>query len=318
MRLTHLSILALLGSLGALACTSASRVEVAAPVSAPTLPVPGPETDQAVDYPGLRNVVAYGNDLYSGSQPEEGGLETLAAMGIRTVISVDGAQPDVEGAEALGLRYVHLPIGYDGIVEERTLELARAARDLPGPIYVHCHHGRHRSAGAASAIGIALGRFDGAYATERMKVSGTASNYTGLWSCATDTRPATNAEIDAASNAFPSRWKTTGMVQNMVEVDAAYENMKDVEKAGWTTPANHPDLVPAAEVGRIAHLLRELRDDPEARAHGQAFLDLALAAEKASDAVQQGLVDGLSGEELRARFKRVGQSCKDCHAKHRD
>ena len=318
MRLTHFSILALLVSLGALACSSTQREEVAAPARTPTLAAPAPDAAKAVDYPGLHNVVAYGRDLYSGSQPEEGGLESLAALGIRTIVSVDGGQPDVEAAEALGLRYVHLPIGYDGIDEDRKLELARAVRDLPGPIYVHCHHGKHRSAGAASAIGIALGRFDGAYSTERMKVSGTAANYKGLWACASDTQPATQAQIDAASNAFPSRWKTTGMVQNMVEVDAAFEHMKDVEKAGWTTPANHPDLVPAAEIGRIAHLLRELRDDPEAKQHGQAFLDLALAAERACDAVQQGLIEGLGGEELGARFKKVGQSCKDCHAKYRD
>ena len=283
-----------------------------------TVAAPANDAAAPVDYEGLHNVVAYSNGLYSGSAPEGAGLETLANMGIRTIVSVDGAQPDADAAESLGLRYVHLPIGYDGMTEERKLELARVVRDLPGPVYVHCHHGKHRSAGAAAAISVALGRLTNEEALVRMKVSGTAPNYKGLYACATDTKLASGAQLDAASNAFPRKWKTTGIVQAMVEIDERFDHLKAIEKAGWKAPKDHPDLVPAAEVGRIAHLSRELRDDPEVAKQAAEFLTLLAGSEKAADALEKALLDGEKPEVLGARMKDLAQTCKSCHTKYRD
>jgi len=297
-----------------LACSSPAPI----PPRPVTVQPPPAMADKPADYDGLHNVVAYSDGLYSGSAPEGAGLETLANMGIRTIITVDGAQPDAEAAEALGMRYVHLPIGYDGISAERKLELARAVRDLPGPIYLHCHHGKHRSAGAAAAVTVSLGRLTNDEALVRMKVSGTAPNYKGLYACATDTKLASTEQVDAASNAFPRKWKTTGIVQAMVEIDERFDHLKAIEKAGWTAPKDHPDLVPAAEVGRIAHLSRELHDDAEVAKQPAEFLAMLTASEKAADALEKALLDGEKAEVLGARMKALGQSCKDCHTKFRD
>jgi protein tyrosine phosphatase (PTP) superfamily phosphohydrolase (DUF442 family)/cytochrome c556 len=297
------------------ACSAASDPVQPRPV---TIARPAPDAAKPADFDGLHNVVTYADGLYSGSAPEGRGLETLADMGIRTIISVDGAQPEVEEAEALGMRYVHLPVGYDGIDAQRKLELARAVRDLPGPIYVHCHHGKHRSAGAAAAISIALGRLSNEQALQRMKVSGTAPNYTGLYACATETQIADAGQLDAASKAFPSRWKTTGLVQGMVDIDFAFDNMKAIEKAGWKAPADHPDLVPAAEVGRISHVSRELEDDREVQSQPADFLAFLRASTAAAESLEKGLLENASADELGARMKRLGQSCKDCHTKYRD
>jgi protein tyrosine phosphatase (PTP) superfamily phosphohydrolase (DUF442 family) len=106
---------------------------------------------------GLHNVYRITNHLYSGSSPEgEEGFRSLQKFGIKTIISVDGARPDVAMAHTYHLRYVHLPFGYDGIPRQRILELAKAVRDLPGPVYIHCHHGKHRGPAAASAIHLCL------------------------------------------------------------------------------------------------------------------------------------------------------------------
>jgi protein tyrosine phosphatase (PTP) superfamily phosphohydrolase (DUF442 family)/cytochrome c556 len=297
------------------ACSGPNHAPAPRPI---TVSPPALGAEKPADYDGLHNVVAYSGGLYSGSAPEGRGLETLADMGIRTIISVDGAQPDVDGAKALGMRYVHLPIGYDGIDAQRQLELARAVRDLPGPIYVHCHHGKHRSAGAAAAITVALGQSTNEEALAYMKVSGTAPNYTGLYACATDTRTATKDQIDAASDAFPSRWKTSDYVQAMVEIDMAFDNMKAIEKAGWKVPAEHPDLVPAAEIGRIAHILREMKDSPEVKAQPAEFMVLMDASTAASEALEKALLENAKAVDLAARMKVVNQSCKDCHVKFRD
>ena len=61
------------------------------PVAPPTMADQKPR-----DYPGLHNVVAYHDGYYSGSVPEGAeGFDALAGMGIKTIISVDGAEPDV-------------------------------------------------------------------------------------------------------------------------------------------------------------------------------------------------------------------------------
>ncbi len=113
----------------------------------------------AGEHPGLHNVINFSDQLINGSAPEgDRGFDSLKALGIKTIICVDGATPDAARAEARGMRYVHLPIGYDGIDETEGLKLIRAIRDLPQPIYIHCYHGVHRSPAAAAASSAGLNR----------------------------------------------------------------------------------------------------------------------------------------------------------------
>ena len=115
-------------------------------------PTAGPERagPVPVEVERLHNVYRLSDRLYSGSGPEgDAGFSSLQTLGVKTVITVDGAAPDVARAERFGMRYVHVPVGYDGIPREEAWRLAKAARDLPGPVYVHCHHGMHRGPAAA-------------------------------------------------------------------------------------------------------------------------------------------------------------------------
>src|SRR4051812_44306767 len=62
------------------------------------------------DLPGLENVARVSRELYSGGVPEgDPGFETLQRLGIRTIVSVDGMEPDLERARKHGMRCVHLP-----------------------------------------------------------------------------------------------------------------------------------------------------------------------------------------------------------------
>src|SRR5688572_6774094 len=82
----------------------------------------------------LPNPVRLHERVISGGLPEgEAAFAELKELGIKTVISVDGARPDVATAEKFGMRYVHLPHGYDGVPQVRAKELTKAVRDLPGP-----------------------------------------------------------------------------------------------------------------------------------------------------------------------------------------
>jgi len=286
----------------------------------PRLAMPAPADAKPVDYPGLHNVVAYADGLLSGSVPEgEAGFDTLAALGVRTIISVDGAQPELEPAKARGMRYVHLPIGYDGVPQERGLELARAVKELPAPIYVHCHHGKHRSAGAAGVIAVNLGLRTPEEAIERMRVSKTSPSYKGLYRCVELAQPVSERQLALASNAFPERWRTTGLVQGMVEIDHTFEHLKAVEKAGWKVPVDHPDLVPAAEAGRLADLLRDLANAPDAAARPAEFVERMRDEAQKASLLEAGLVAGnVPAVELTERFRALAEGCTSCHRAFRD
>src|SRR5215510_11511668 len=76
--------------------------------SDPLLPQPG---GKPVDMPGLHNVIHVADRLFSGGAPEgDAGFDSLKKLGIKTILSVDGARPEVARAKQHGMRYVHLPI----------------------------------------------------------------------------------------------------------------------------------------------------------------------------------------------------------------
>lgn len=296
---------------------TSARVRALTPIA-----IPEPSETSPREYAGIHNAVAYHPGFVSGSVPEgDAGLDTLAAMGVRTIISVDGAEPEVEKARARGMRYIHLPIGYNGFDERRRLELTRATRDAMahGPVYIHCHHGKHRSAGAAAAIGVGLGWLSPEEGVARMKVSGTAANYTGLYACAASATPLDASTIDGVPPEFPSVSKPSGIVRGMVEIDEAFEHLKSIEKAGWAVPSDHPDLVPAAEAGRLADLYRSLLDLPNTKRRPADFAALMNRAHSEAQTLEGLLVSGEKDTaKLSAAMKFVAASCKDCHAKHRD
>jgi protein tyrosine phosphatase (PTP) superfamily phosphohydrolase (DUF442 family) len=322
MRRTHLALASALAA-GVVLLAAACSSTPAKPASVqPTLPPPTVTETAPRDYPGIHNAVAYHDDFISGSVPEgDAGFDTLQEMGIKTIISVDGAVPDVAAAEARGMRYIHLPIGYNGFDETRKLQLVRATRDAlkDGPVYIHCHHGKHRSAGAAAAVAVSMGWDTPDQAVARMKVSGTAPNYTGLYACAADATVLTAASIDAVDADFPSVSRPNGFVAAMVEVDEVFDHLKLIEKAGWKTPADHPDLVPAAEAGRLADLFRlSAQGDYAKRKPADFGTALGEEAKRASTIEELLLAAAPDAARLSAQFKLIGASCKECHAKYRD
>lgn len=249
------------------------------------------------------------------------GFDSLSAMGIVTVISVDGAEPDLASAHARRLRYIHLPIGYNGFDDARRLQLARAVRDAyrDGPVYLHCHHGKHRSSAAAAAVVATLAWSTPDDGVARMKVSGTSPAYTGLYAVAARARPVSMGVLDSVPPDFPERARPSDFVAAMLEIDRAADHLKAVERAGWRPPADHPDLAPAAEAGRLADLCRLAAQGARAAREGQDFTllmvrnaDLAAELEAALTSPEPEHAD------LSLRFKAVLNTCADCHARFRD
>ncbi|HVV99787.1 MAG TPA: hypothetical protein VHB77_05585, partial [Planctomycetaceae bacterium] len=58
---------------------------------------------QRQEQPGLHNLVQASAGVYSGSEPDgEIGFASLETLGIKTIVSVDGARPDIELAHKHG------------------------------------------------------------------------------------------------------------------------------------------------------------------------------------------------------------------------
>src|SRR5688500_18444059 len=87
-------------------------------------PAPDPTKPQPVEPTGRHNVCKIDDLLYSGSSPDsDASFAELARAGVKVIISVDGSKPLTDLARKHGIRYVHLPIGYDGVPQRRIAEL---------------------------------------------------------------------------------------------------------------------------------------------------------------------------------------------------
>lgn len=274
------------------------------------------------DHP-IHNIQKINDRLISGSGPETPeAFDQLGAMGIKTIISVDGSSPNVALAQARGMRYVHVPITYAAISDAQRLEIARAIRDLPGPIYVHCHHGKHRGPSALAAAAISLGVISNEEGTTFITKAGTAANYTGLYECIASAPVATKDQLNTAPHEFPSVRKAVGTTAAMVEIDTAWEHLGAIKAAGWKTPADNPDLVPAAEAGQLTDNFRIAHADSDYTNAGMGLPDeyiqkMAAAMEHAS-ALEAAIVRDAHADDLGTAYTIVQTSCKDCHTTYRD
>lgn len=292
-----------------------SRVEVAQGVD---LPAPVHLQSEA-----LHNLIRIEEGMYSGALPaDEAAFAELAAMGIKTVIGVDGADPDVELAAKHGLRYVHVPIGYDGVPEPAANTLVRLVQEAEGPFYFHCHHGRHRGpAAAAVALRAATGCSD-ASARAVLEAAGTSVDYPGLWAdVAAWTMPAPGTELPELQEVA----RVDDFIAGMAAMDRDWDELKALRAAGWVTPEDHPDLV----LPRVAALFARHSIESAGSMSGEQIADVVLmdqmqaAVELAELFQRQAEEAGLSPTEAHKRmleetFRDLKASCKDCHRDYRN
>jgi len=287
-----------------------------------SLPNPG---GKPIDLPGLPNVIHVSDKLYSGGSPDgDAGFESLRKLGIKTIISVDGARPDLVRAKKVAMRYVHLPIGYDGVSQEQALKLAKAVRDLPGPIYLHCHHGKHRSPGAAAAIQMCLDdKCTVAQAVEIMKRAGTDPRYAGLYAAPKELRrPAAN-ELAQLKVEFPEAAEIPALAKTMVHIDQHWEHLTFIKKAGWKVPKDHPDLDPPHEALQLMEHYREMARLPSVQKQPTDFKTWLADGEHAARELEVALRKAAKEkatkyDAVEMAFQRLRMACVQCHAKYRD
>ena len=97
----------------------------------------------------IKNFGQMDDRFFRGAQPKEQQYKELAALGIKTIIDLreDPTTYEKREAEALGMRYVNLPMSDKDYPPATTVEQFLKLVDDPstGKFFVHCAGGRHRT-----------------------------------------------------------------------------------------------------------------------------------------------------------------------------
>ena len=279
---------------------------------------PAPNTQKTTEYPGLSNVLLISDGLINGACPEgDAGLDSLRGLGVRTILCVDGSPPHVDGARARGMRYVHIPIGYDEIARDEALQLMRVATDLEKPIYIHCSHGRHRSPAAGAIVGVGLGFLTVDEAKERLATAGTSPAYAGLHASVSNMRPVGATVLAAVVPRFPERAVCSDLVGGMVRLGQHWDRLELIRSAAWRTPARHPDLVPANESTRLESILNEISETAGIQDRPPAFQSiLSTARQQAQQLIQS--IRQHRDTDAEVAYQALRRSCTACHQQFRN
>jgi len=272
----------------------------------------------------LPNAIRVHHSLICGGLPaDQRAFAELQQLGVQTIISVDGAQPDVEVARQFGLRYVHLPHGYDGISEERVRALTKALRELPGPIYMHCHHGHHRSPAAAAVASISAGLIQPADGLELLDQAGTSRNYRGLYAATREAQVIPEAETSQLKIVFEERAAVPPMAAAMVSLEHTFDNLKRLAAAHWGPLPAHPDIDARHEALLLREHFAELLRIEGAATQRPAFQSLLREGLQWAEQLEAGLdlpVSRLSpeSEHLPRIMQGLTDNCRHCHTQFRD
>jgi protein tyrosine phosphatase (PTP) superfamily phosphohydrolase (DUF442 family) len=259
---------------------------------------------------GIENLwklpLADGGVLYSGGQPDgDAAFASLEKLGVKTVISVDGARPAIEVARQHGLKYVHLPIGYNDVPADRLATMIAAVKSLPGSVFIHCHHGKHRGPAATVCVWRALrGDVTPQTAVNLMNEMGTAEKYRGLYRAANREPPA-DEEIPLGMREFPEVTAVAPLAEQMVEIEHVWEEIRGLVKASeWT--------------GEQRMRLQELFTDGAERFRESARMIEGDLADELSAAARRWEDAAALPSDQAALEKAIEFQCQQCHAKHRD
>lgn len=289
-----------LGLLATVGCTPAP----------PVLPTAAPAAKRLA-IPGIENTFLVTPTLYSGGAPEgQEDFKELQKLGIRTVISVDGTSPDVESAKNSGMKYVHLPVGYDGIKTPIAYKIAKAVQSSSGPVYIHCHHGLHRGPTAVAVVRLCLEPdYTPADALAWMTQAGTDAKYKGLFRMPSLLIRPTPEQLAGLPADFPEKAELQDLTQVMVHTDVHWDVIRSTRGREWLGADSAAIL--------LAEDFREAKRTLTASTKGDEFNRLLMVAETTVGQFAEKVKSNQLNEASEL-FEKIKLQCSECHTKYRD
>ena len=182
-----------------------------------------------------------------------------------------------------------------------------------GPIYFHCHHGKHRAPAAAALACRAGGLMDCKAATTYMHRAGASEDYAGLWR---DVREFTAPVKDTPLTQLVETAEVENLTAAMAEIDRAWDRLILCRDSNWKPPTQHPDITPAQETLLLEEGFRE-----SAR-HLRSASPVALEEElQTAERIARQLRAALLRHDVATaenNFSRLRKSCRSCHTRHRN
>ena len=249
----------------------------------------------------LANFRRAAQGVYIGGEPRGGSAyDWLAALGVKTIVSVDGLPPDAEATRAHGIRPVHVPLGYGGIPDDACASLRRVAQECDRPIYVHCHHGKHRGPAAAAVIALAAGLLDKPQAKRLLQDAGANPEFRGLWRDVAEYDPtkcrSTDAPLRAATRVEP-------FALAMAQLGRAWTRAESEQREDEDAVVLHNDESRAVFLEALRETIRHAPSYDPSREIERRLASLDQLANAPSQ--------GFRSDEISAR-------CTRCHCEHRD
>jgi len=274
-----------------------------------------PDGMQRLKASGIENLIQVTDGIYSGGEPNLAGLEQLQALGVKILVSVDGLSPDREAAEKLGMRYVHIPMGYDGIDSVQLQDFVTLMTQQQSKIFFHCHHGKHRGPAAVAACLLIAKKVSKENAIQFMRGAGTAKEYAGLYRSIEELN--TSAYQPQQFSQLLTKSRPKSMAQWMAELDRAWETVQEQQKKAETEiDASQLAIIAEAfrESARVAGNDRDFNGDPAATEKLVRWLS---ECEKETREIQEQ-VQNKAHQKTRALLEALAKNCADCHTEYRN
>src|SRR5262249_17743723 len=157
-----------------------------------------------------------------------------------------------------------------------------ATSELPGPIYIHCHHGKHRGPTAAAIVRRCR---DDAWtaddAVEFLHRAGTDERYEGLYGAVRKFHPPTTDELASVPADFPESVPPAGLAAAMVELDDLWTKLEKSRKNGWR---DGKELAV-----QLVEQYREIQRLPDVATRSSAFQQILSQAVAVSEELEAAL-----------------------------
>lgn len=105
---------------------------------------------------GVLNFHQVNERIFRGAQPTAEGFQSLAKMGIKTVVDLrreeSQARREREVVEGLGMRFVSVPMAMGAPTDAQISLVMKELNSTSGPVFVHCHGGRDRTGTVIAAF----------------------------------------------------------------------------------------------------------------------------------------------------------------------
>lgn len=106
--------------------------------------------------PSISNFDIVSEGLWRGAAPSNQALKKLQESGVKTIVDLrmagPGAVEEANNAKKLGIKYIHIPLGFMGPSLFKVAQFLNIVNDPANqPVFVHCRYGADRT-GALVAV----------------------------------------------------------------------------------------------------------------------------------------------------------------------